>query len=119
MDSFLAHHPDGIGYVLYLDDVPLSDELRSAKITALRVSDLKMTEFDSMRARYNTFELCNALKPFMLQHLIAHTEHQNVCYFDSDIFIFGSLKEEVWDQLDVCSVLLTPHLCQVPGADPD
>jgi glycosyltransferase involved in cell wall biosynthesis len=117
LDSFFRHHPEGQGYVLYLQDVGESDLLDRA--TPLRVSDLAIPEFPSMAARYNTFELCNSLKPMLLQHMIAHTSHDKVCYFDSDIFIFASLKEEVWHQLDSWSILLTPHLCRLPDTDPD
>jgi hypothetical protein len=67
-----------------------------------------------MRSRYNTFELCNALKPFLLQHLMSHTEYRKFCYFDSDIYIFSPLQGDVWDELDSCAVLLTPHLCEFP-----
>jgi glycosyltransferase involved in cell wall biosynthesis len=119
LDSFFKHHPDGVSYVLYLGDVGPFDELRYTDTTSVRTGQLQIPEFASMLARYNTFELCNALKPFLLEYLITHSDHQKVCYFDSDIFIFASLKEEVWDQLDSCSILLTPHLCRLPDNDPD
>jgi len=69
--------------------------------------------------RYNTFELCNGLKPFLLRYLFASTDHRKLCYFDSDIFIFDSLDKDVWEALESCSILLTPHLCRLPEEDPD
>src|SRR5215813_994860 len=119
INSFFKHHYDGIGYVLYLDDVSQSDELCSEIVRSIHCQELSIAEFPSMLERYNTFELCNGLKPFLLQYLLTATEHQKLCYFDSDIFIFASLDEEVWNQLDSCSILLTPHLCRLPDGDPD
>ena len=119
IDSFLRHHPDGMGYVLHLDGASHTDEFHYSNITSISTSELRIQELPSMLARYNTFEMCNALKPFLLQYLLTHTNHQKFCYFDSDIFIFGSLKAEVWDQLDLYSVLLTPHLCRLPDNDQD
>ena len=119
MDSFVNNHPDGAGYVLCLDDVPPSDEIHGTAICSLRPRELCIPQFADMLARYNTFEMCNALKPFLLQHLIAHTDHRKLCYFDSDIFIFAPLNRDVWDPLDSCSILLTPHLCRLPENDPD
>jgi glycosyltransferase involved in cell wall biosynthesis len=119
MNSFFTHHPEGIGYVLYLDDVSQSDELDSQNIRSIHSQELRIAEFPSMAKRYNTFELCNGLKPFLLQYLLAATDHQKLCYVDSDICIFASLDEEVWNQLDSCSLLLTPHLCRLPDGDPD
>jgi len=72
-----------------------------------------------MLNRYNTFELCNGLKPFLLRYLFASTDHRKLCYFDSDIFIFDSLDKDVWEALESCSILLTPHLCRLPEEDPD
>ena len=120
INSFFKHHGDGIGYVLYLDDVPQSDELCSENVRSIHCEELRIAELPSLLHRYNTFELCNGLKPFLLQYLLAATDHQKLCYFDSDIFIFSSLDEEVWNQLDSCSILLTPHLYRLPdGDDPD
>ena len=119
VESFLRHHPDGVGYVLRLDGGSRSDGLEGENVMSISPEELRIPEFSSMVARYNTFEMCNALKPFLFQYLIDHTDHQKLCYFDGDIFIFSPLKEEVWDQLDLCSILITPHLCRFPDNDQD
>src|SRR5262245_47964413 len=91
MDSFFHTHPESAGYVLYLGDVVNSDEICDAAVYSIRPQELRVPDLDSMLGRYNNFEMCNALKPFLLQHLFTHTEHKKLCYFDSDIFIFASL----------------------------
>src|SRR5215470_14386831 len=91
IESFLRHHPDGIGYVLHVDGTSHAHEFQYPNVTSIGISELRIQELPSMFARYDTFEMCNALKPFLLQYLLAHTNHQKICYFDSDIFIFGPL----------------------------
>ncbi|MEP7273229.1 MAG: glycosyltransferase, partial [Acidobacteriota bacterium] len=112
MDSFLRHHPSGEGYVLHVDGGPSVDV---PHLTSIWVSDLKIPDLEGMRSRYSTFELCNSLKPFLMEHLLLTTTHEKLCYFDADIFLFGAL--DVWQELDACSVLLTPHLSAVPKPD--
>ena len=75
INSFLRYHPDGIGYVLHLDGAGHADELPYQHVTSVRTAELRIQELPSMRARYDTFEMCNALKPFLLQYL-AHS-HQS------------------------------------------
>jgi GT2 family glycosyltransferase len=117
LNSFLRHHPEGHAYVLELQKVGAGRGLEHPAVTSIAAEELEIPEFHWMLSRYDTFEMCNALKPFLMQYVLAHSDHRKICYLDADVFIFGSLTEEVWDELDSCSLLLTPHLCQVPGED--
>lgn len=47
-----------------------------------------------------------ALKPAFLSHLLA--EHDKVIYLDNDIYFYKSF-DFLFEQLDQCSLLLTPH----------
>src|ERR1051325_3579755 len=118
-DSFFRQHPSGIAYVLYVDDVPPSERLQGPDLRSVDPADLEIPELASMKNRYNVFELCNGLKPFLLRHVLASSSQSKLCYFDSDIFIFDSLDDAIWDPLDSCSILLTPHLCRLPEMDAD
>jgi len=56
---------------------------------------------------FDKFELCNALKPFFLRHLLAQGM-DSVIYLDTDIYVVGSFQP-VWEELGKVPFLLTPH----------
>jgi|GEM_PF-539071 len=130
LESFLEHHPEGRGYVLLVDgsvDVAVSPSaavampgaLGDPRLTLVLLADMDVPALASMRARYTVGELCNALKPFVLAHLLATTRHERICYVDADLCFFASIEREVFDPLARHDVLLTPHLVRWPGDDPD
>ena len=119
LESYLQHHPGGRCYVLHVDGVQPEPMLDRPEIVRLELAALRVPGVASMRARYNMFEFCNALKPFLLKHLFETTAHDRLCYYDGDIFFFGSSQAAVWDELRSCAILLTPHLVHVPGGVPD
>ena len=65
-----------------------------------------------MRGRYNNFELCCALKPFISEFLLlSENKIDKLFYFDSDILVFDALTGAI-DLLNSHAVLITPHLLQ-------
>ncbi len=119
LESYLRQHPGGRGYVLHVDDMEPEPALDRPDIVRLALAELGLPDLNAMRARYTLFELCNALKPFLLSHLLATKAHDRLCYADGDLYFFASLQAEVWDKLETSSILLTPHLCRLPAEDPD
>ncbi|MGE0449788.1 MAG: glycosyltransferase family 2 protein [Vicinamibacterales bacterium] len=118
--SYLRHHPRDRCFVLHVDaSGPPHPLLQRPEIVHLTLADLRIQGLGAMRARYSPFELCNALKPFLLQHLFETTPNDRLCYCDGDLFFFDGLHTEVWDALDRSAILLTPHLTSVPSAEPD
>lgn len=115
--SYLNHHPNGLVYILLVDHEKLPDSVTDHRIVALRIRDLDLDALAAMQARYTTFELCNALKPTLLLHLLNIVDEDRVVYLDSDLYFFASLESEVFRVLDECALVLTPHLATVPLPD--
>lgn len=113
VDSFLAHHPNSKVFILQVGGTKKLSVPNRPQVTIITERELNLSQYEIMRRQYNNFELCNALKPFLLQYIFEHTNFEKVCYFDSDIFIYENLDEEIWQKLDKYSVMLTPHLTQV------
>jgi hypothetical protein len=86
-------------------------------------SGVILHSIDSVRDRlpplmvfyFDAFELCNALKPFLVS-LLFDLGAETVIYLDSDIYAVSSF-EPVWSGLELHPVLLTPHLLQPPPLD--
>lgn len=117
LESFLLRHPQTPAYLLSVDGPLASPVLARLGVKLLHPADLRLAEFSDMQRRYTPFELCNALKPFLLRYLLTQTSHDKICYFDGDIYVFDSLQEAIWDQLDAYTILLTPHLYLTPADD--
>ena len=76
-----------------------------------------LAEFDDelpalIRYYFDAFELCNALKPFLIRRLLCDGTNQ-VAYLDVDLFVVSSFTP-LWGQLVHHHVLLTPHLLSPP-----
>lgn len=61
---------------------------------------------------FDAFEMCNALKPFVVSLLFTQGA-EAVIYLDSDLFVVGSF-DPVWSALEKYPVLLTPHQLMPP-----
>ena len=71
-----------------------------------------------MRFRYSTAELCFALKPWLIRHLLERLPDEPIYYFDSDIELFSPLSEVEAALADGANLVLTPHILR-PGPDQD
>ncbi len=75
--------------------------------------DVEIEDFEGMSVRYGITELCCALKPSILRHLLRNGEP--AVYLDSDVRLFAPL-EGLDEALQEHPFLLTPHLL-APLAD--
>ena len=71
-----------------------------------------------MRLRYSTAELCFALKPWVIRHLLEKFPDEAIYYFDSDIELFTPLAEVEAALAHGANIVLTPHILQ-PAPDQD
>jgi len=78
-------------------------------LSALPPLPLRMTHY------FSAFELCNALKPFLVAVLLNHG-CERVIYLDCDLLVTGSFAP-VWCHLDDVPLLLTPHQLAPPPID--
>ncbi len=106
--SFAAHHP-GVRFVVLLVDEPSPDVLRSDEPFEVLLPDqvgLPGTELDWMSLIYDGLELCCALKPWLLDHLLQ--DAAAALYLDSDMLVCGSLEDVALRAVET-GVVLSPH----------
>lgn len=81
----------------------------------LEAQDLELIGFDAvahtvppqMPYYFDAFELCNALKPFLVQALFGRG-YISVIYLDSDIYAVGDFAN-TWAAMSKTPLLVTPH----------
>lgn len=107
--SFASQHPDVPITVLLLDDDgwTVSDDAEPFDIVRPEhvVAEASLRH---MLVMYDVVELATALKPWLLQHLLAR-HGGAVCYLDPDIEVFSPL-DEVAEGAQRSPIVLTPHL---------
>jgi len=85
--------------IFYADELPLPGERR-------------------FLFKYDVFELCCALKPFAIAHIMEKHHVDQLLYLDSDILVLNPFWEELQLAWAEHSVLLTPHVVQPPSRMP-
>ena len=110
--SLREHVPDAeiVAYLLdpiegWFDPAQQPFEVRQAEEL------LEPALYRSMCFYYTPTELSCAMRPFVHQRLLARPEVSELYYFDSDMMVTHSL-EVVFEQMQDCQVLLTPHTRQ-------
>lgn len=82
----------------------------------IAAEELKFDSLADMRFRYSLSELCFALKPWALRHLLEEKIDGPIYYFDSDIELFSPLSEAEAALSGGANLVLTPHILR-PGRD--
>ncbi|MFC0429453.1 FkbM family methyltransferase [Kutzneria buriramensis] len=109
--SYLRQHPRGRFTIMVVDALlgeltGGTDQLDLVGPDVLTVSEL---DFHRMATAYSVTELCTAVKPFLLQHLLR--SHDVVTYLDPDIEVFAPITEV--DELAAQhGIVLTPHVLE-------
>src|SRR6266851_511207 len=114
--SARACHPDARLVVLALETnghPPVFEDLYDLVISA---EQLSLGCLADMRFRYSTAELCFALKPWVIRHLLEKFPDEAIYYFDSDIELFTPLAEVEAALAHGANLVLTPHILQ-PAPD--
>ncbi len=106
-ESLRAHEPDARLSVLIVDSIDGYVDPQQEPFEILQPDDLEIDGFEEMSARYDVTELCCALKPSILLHLLADDEP--TVYLDSDVRLFAPL-DGLTTALEEHAFLLTPHL---------
>ncbi|HUB35885.1 MAG TPA: glycosyltransferase, partial [Solirubrobacteraceae bacterium] len=106
-ESLRAHEPDAQMTVLVVDSIAGFFEPEREPFAILQPQDLAIEDFAALSARYNAIELCCALKPSILRHLLR--DGGSAVYLDSDVRVFAPL-EDLHEALERHPFLLTPHL---------
>jgi len=114
-ESFLEHHSEGKVFVLLLDKAEEYIEPSLEWFTPIWVEDLEIPDWNIRLSQYSVFELSVSLKPVILEYVFEKYEYDKICWFDSDIYIYSSLNDEVWDKLNYHPIIITPHLLNSPN----
>jgi GT2 family glycosyltransferase/glycosyltransferase involved in cell wall biosynthesis len=112
-ESLRAHEPDARMSVLIVDPIDDFFDPTQESFEILGPQDVEIEDFEGMSVRYGITELCCALKPSILRHLLRSGEP--AVYLDSDVRLFAPL-EGLDEALQEHPFLLTPHLL-APLAD--
>ncbi|HEV7698817.1 MAG TPA: hypothetical protein VGO43_01165 [Pyrinomonadaceae bacterium] len=109
VQSFLSLHPTYRCYVLIVDDFEAYVNPEDECFEIVRLSDLNIPNLPEFCFKYDVKELCTAVKADLLNYLIQEKGVAKLLYLDPDILVTGSLNE-LYEKLDACDILLTPHL---------
>lgn len=112
-ESLRRYNPDSVLHVLVVDSFKFQNPPPPDGIRWLALDALAAAVPAAVPLYFDAFELCNALKPFLVRKLFSEGVGQ-VIYLDSDILATGSFAS-VWARLGSHSLLLTPHLNRPPG----
>lgn len=112
--SFEAHNPGTRFRVLLLAGEAERDAAKSEGLGVIRLRDLAVPRLRGMLRRYGRRQLCAALKPALLRHLL-ESDHESVVFMDADILVTASL-EPLFAEVGRHALSLTPHIQRVPGA---
>jgi GT2 family glycosyltransferase len=113
-ESLQAHQPGARMSVLIVDAIDGFVDRVEEPFEILSPRELEVEDFDAMSVRYGITELCCALKPSILRHLLREGGATTV-YLDSDVRVFAPL-DELDEALERHPFLLSPHLLE-PLAD--
>lgn len=111
IDSAKVFHPDSRFFVLIVDwDQSINQFFDSRDgVDLVHLDSLAIPNKNDFLFQYSPFELCNALKSFLLKHVKANHGYHRIIYLDSDILIYDRL-DPIIEKLDSCGILLTPHV---------
>jgi hypothetical protein len=117
LGSTVKHfHNDIDVYLLLADELPAQFQLENEPFDeVVEAKDLHIPDFERWLFKHRIVEACTAVKPFMLQYLLAKG-YEQVMYFDPDIALFFPLTEML-AEFDTASILLTPHQCKPETSD--
>lgn len=108
--SFLEHQPEGRFFVLLVDRNEGRIDPAAEPFELLEIEELEnVPDLPGFLFKYTLLECNTAVKPFVLEHLVAEHQLPNLVYFDPDILITGSL-EHLRSLVAEHSIVVTPHL---------
>ena len=111
LESFLAHHPGAEAHLVLAETREAVPALERAGLRVSFAPSLGIPRFGDLAFKYSPLELSTALKPFVLDQLLAGAGVRAAVYLDSDVLVLAPF-DDARQQLERDDVLLTPHLLQ-------
>jgi glycosyltransferase involved in cell wall biosynthesis len=116
--AFRRHHPGMpafLGIVDWDGEEPLAVE--GTTLLACCRPEIGGDGFDYLALKYSAFELCAAMKPYVLDHVLRCSGFEKVVFIDSDVLTFARF-ERLLAELDRHDFVVTPHtLAPLPHPD--
>ena len=108
--SFARHHPGSVLDVLLLDDLERSVGTSAEPFRILHLDEIGIApeELVKMVAIYDVLEIATAVKPWLLETLLA-TGADAVLYLDPDVVVYAPL-DELAERAVETGIVLTPHV---------
>ena len=95
-------------YVLLVnEDESFYPEKLHQNIKIIKISELNRELPENMCWYFDNFELCNALKPFIVEWVFQQG-FKKVIFLDADIYVVSPFAP-IWETLNSYPLLLTPH----------
>lgn len=108
-ESIRRFHPDWVIHLALADrQVPEIDLSAEPFDNLVVIDDLNIPDSTGWIFCHSIVELATAIKPFVLQHLLAQPDVGRVIYLDPDTVLFSPLTDVV-EALEEANIALTPH----------
>jgi hypothetical protein len=102
-------------FIIVADDWPdnlSKDDLPSSVLFAKDILNFSRQEWSDLAFKYDITEFCTSIKADCLSYFIDSLCYDKVVYVDPDICAYSSF-DVIFDDLDACSIMLTPHVISI------
>lgn len=107
VESWHRHHPSDPAFVTIADWDGV-DPLVLENTTPLPGVVVAGPNLPFMALKYSATDLCCALKPYAIAHLIEQTTYARIVYVDADVYLFAPMTA-LLARLESATVVVTPH----------
>jgi len=108
--SFLHFNPNFQVFIFNIDNETYENNAiwDNPNIRHEFIREVDFENKDILRSKYNNFEFCNAIKPYLCSWLFEHYKETDlVIYLDSDLVFYNEITLE--EELSNHQIIITPH----------
>ena len=114
VQSFLKHHPSAHVFVCLVDRPNTGAKSIDLPASVLYADELALPAGRRFLFKYPAFELCCALKPYVMSYLMNRFTISHLLYLDSDILVTAPFWDDLQKSWADHAILLTPHWVGLP-----
>jgi hypothetical protein len=114
VESFLKHHPSARIFVCLVDRPNSSETPIRIPGRVFYADELTLPADRRFLFKYQAFELCCALKPYAMCHVMERFTISHLLYLDSDILVTAPFWDDLQKSWADHAILLTPHWVRLP-----
>jgi hypothetical protein len=109
-ESLRRHQPDHRLICYLVEDRVLTSDSFDDLLDIIPIGELELPDGLNFIFQYTAFELCCALKPYVIMDQFMRFEADSVVYLDADMYLYSPLLAVLEKSWQNGSILLTPHL---------